>query len=1002
MGEKWRARLKVPGLYASPSQGKDLQALLLSLGIEKAQSNSRTGTLLVECLLDLRPTLMAELSSFVGKVPFCSQEDPEDPPEDPPEDLGQGLAQVAPQSLGAIAHSLPAMELVRALTTDPSLGLSLDEAKHRLLVHGRNALPQPKPPSAWATLGRELLSAPMLLLGVSAALSLATGGVADAVVIVAVVVIDLGIGFFTERQAARTIASLSGLAPRSTTLIRQGKTLVLPVEEIAPGDVVRLYRGDHVPADLRLFAAEHLLMDESALTGESVPVSKDPDAVLEAKTPLAERANMAFMGTTVADGGGWGIAVGTGAQTHLGEISILVGKTATISRLENELDTAGRELALASGAVCALVFVAGYAQGLGLLPMLKLAMSLAVAAVPEGLPAVATSALALGVRGMRRQGVLVRRLQALENLGAVDVFCVDKTGTLTQNRMQVTVLCLGGEDYTCTEDGICQEGRGIDPFAPENEEILWFLKVLALCNESVPAESKELLGTPTENALLRVAMSFLDIETLRQSHARLEVQYRSPGCPFMATLHILSEDRRLLAVKGSPPDVLARSRTVMRQGKVVPLDALERSRIDAENERLAGAGQRVLGVAFAVLPEDAPFEVKELVWLGLASMEDPLRPGARNMMATLRQAGIHPIVITGDQGATAYAVAKALDLGQGGQIRILEAGSLDTLDEEVLAGLVRQMDVFARVSAIHKLRIVNALKKTQATVAMTGDGVNDGPAMKAADVSVAMGKEGTDLARLVADVVLEEDDLDTIPRAIAYGRTTRQNIQKAVHFLLSTNFSEIGTVLSGILLGRGEILSSMHLLWINLATDVFPSLALCLDPPASDVLSRPPEAAKTPIMGKNHLLSFFLQSGAITAGTMGAHDWALRRYGLGMKTNTVSFTTIVMAQLLQASSCRSPRPFSLGEPRNPYLFWTIAGTAALQAATFFPPLRSILGTLPLGGADLAIGAAGAAVPYLLTETSKLLGTGRKKTVALANETLPPQPGENPPGASWAK
>jgi Ca2+-transporting ATPase len=822
-------------------------------------------------------------------------------------------------------------------------------------------------------------SLPVGLLALSAGVSIATGGALDAAVIMSVVLINAGIGFLTERQAERTIAALGKVTPLSATVLRDGAEREVAVQDVVPGDVLVLSPGSYVAADVRLLASQRLTLDESALTGESLPVSKDAASLGTPDTPLADRRNMAYMGTMVTGGGGRGVAVATAKHTEIGQIQSLVSQTqAPATPMQRELDQLGFTLSILSGAVCAAVFGAGLLRGLGWLEMLKGSVSLAVAAVPEGLPAVATTTLALGIEQMRKHKVAVRHLDAVETLGAVAVFCLDKTGTLTQNRMRVVALSSGLRRLSVDEQNrFIDQGEFVEPRA--RREIRRALEIVVLCNETElngPADSATFNGTPTETALLELSMAAgIDARALRRHLPLLHIRHRAEGRPYMSTIHRLPNAKRLLAVKGNPAEVLARSRDYLADGEVLPLSDAVREEILRANEHMAAEALRILGVAYRI-DGDPNVHSETLTWLGAVAMADPLRSGMQDLMALFHRAGIATVMITGDQSATAYAIGRELNLSNSQPLEILDSTTLERLDPELLAGLASRVHVFARVSPAHKLRIVQALQRAGNVVAMTGDGINDGPALKAADIGVAMGAAGTEAARTVADVVLEDDNLHTMAVGVGQGRTIYANIRKTLHFLLATNFTEIEVMLVGIALGLGQPLNPMQLLWINLVSDIFPGLALSLEPPEPQVLEEPPRNPREPIIPRRDLARMGLESAVITAGTLASYAYALTRYGPGPQAGSQAFTTLTVGQLLHAISCRS-RHHSLykrpKQPPNPSLRVALLSSLLAQLLIgVVPGLRKLLGITPLGLTDVLVVGVGATVPLLVNEALKHL------------------------------
>ncbi|MFZ2225308.1 MAG: cation-transporting P-type ATPase, partial [Candidatus Deferrimicrobium sp.] len=875
-------------------------------------------------------------------------------------------------------HRLEADDAASLLGTSRRFGLSQESAGILLKKFGPNLLPESVPRSGWRILLDLVASFPNALLGVAAGLSLVTGGAADAIVILGVVALNAAIGYVTEVQSEKTIHSLKRLVRPSALVLRDGSPRTVQGEEIVPGDLLVLRPGSYVVADARLVEASHLSVDESALTGESLPVVKDTESLPLDDVPLGDRVNMVYMGTLATGGQGLAVVVATAGYTELGKIQELIGEARPPETpMEKQLDRMGNQLVLISVGVCGMVFLIGLLRGYGLLQMFKNSISLAVAAVPEGLPTVATTTLALGVREMRRRNVLIRQLNAVETLGSMQTICLDKTGTLTFNRMSVIEVYAGGRRLLASDGRFLAGGVPVDPYGCE--ELLRLLHVSVLCNETeVEGENGEyrMQGSSTENALVLMAMDAgIDVRRLRERHPLFRISHRSENRNYMSTVHEVFGGTRFTAVKGSPPEVLALCRWHVRDGCRQPITEETRLDIEAINERMAGNALRVLGLAYGYQwesegegPEDG------LIWLGLIGMADLLRPGMKELVHAFHGAGIDTVMITGDQSPTAYAIGNALDLSRGRPLNILDSTQLGSVDAEILDAISRRVDVFARVSPAHKLRIVQALQRAGKIVAMTGDGINDGPALKAADIGIAMGNTGTDVAREVAGVVLEDDNLETMIVAISQGRTIYSNIRKSVHYLLATNMSEILVTFGAVAAGAGQPLTTTQLLWINIITDVFPSLALALEPPEPDVLRRPPRDPGEPIIKPSDFRRIGFEASVLSLSALGAYGYGLARYGPGPQAGTIAFMSLTAGQLLHAFSCRS-ETISLFDsrklPPNRYLAGALCGSLALQAsAVAIPPLRGLLGLTSIAPGDgLVIGAA-ALAPLLINEGTK--------------------------------
>ncbi len=926
-------------------------------------------------------------------------------------------------------HFMEAQGVLDLSGVDKSHGLSYESAKERLKKFGPNVLPESVPRSGLSILMGQFMSLPVALLGVAAGVSVLTGGLADAVVIMGVVAINAAIGYTTESHAEKTIHSLKSLVRPSALVIRDGNIKEIGAEQVVPGDILVLRPGSYVAADARLIEANHLSIDESTLTGESMPVVKSAEALKCGSAedqnerlpnlrtselndiPLADRINMVYMGTLVTGGQGLAVVVATGRFTEIGKIQTLIGEAKPPETpMERQLSRMGTQLVIIGGAVCGVVFVIGLLRGYGLLQMLKTSISLAVAAVPEGLPTVATTTLALGIRKMRRHNVLIRHLDAVETLGSVQTICLDKTGTITMNRMSVVFIYTGMRRIMVSGGNFSLENKDdrrqllhdrkscVNPY--QCDELLRLIHVSVLCNESEVTRQNDrhvVNGSPTENALIHAAISSgVDISTLREKFPLLKIQHRSENRNFMATIHGIkvhgSENHhgKVIAVKGSPNEVLSMCGFHLKDGKKAPLTEDDRLNIEIENERMAGDALRVLGVAYAFIDEGIESSKlqtlnskinselltlnSELIWLGLVGMADPIRDGVKELIGAFHGAGIDTVMITGDQSPTAFAIGNELNLSKGEQLQILDSTHLADVNPDVMKALCERVHVFSRVSPAHKLQIVQALQSAGKIVAMTGDGINDGPALKAADIGVAMGHTGTDVAREVADVVLEDDNMETMIIAISQGRTIYNNIRKSVHFLLSTNLSEIMVMFTAIAGGLGQPLSAMQLLWINLMSDIAPGLALALEPPEPDVLSRPPRNPDDPIIKSSDFKRITFESTMLSAGALGAYGYGIMRHGMGQRASTMAFMSLTTGQVLHAISCRSEKHSIFDKeklPPNKYLDVALGGSFALQVLSMaVPGLRSLLGIAPINIIDGIVIGGSAVVPLLVNESTK--------------------------------
>lgn len=1007
---KGRARYKIPDLYRSRPLKEYLESRLsANRDVLAVSASDLTGNVLLlfnsgnswqsmgKVLAGLMEEYRARSAAASGGVKgvlhvLAARETGEAHSRESKGELKRSLGKMSKLLLSLVgreeqpAHSWHVMTPEAVLSACRSRwkeGLSQEEARAGLLKYGANALPETAVRSRLSMFVGQFRSLPVALLGAAAAISIATGGIADALVILGVVGINAAIGFVTESEAERTIASLKHLVKPNAHVIRERVTREIPVEEVVPGDLVVLRPGTYVPADARLVEVYNLSVDESALTGESLPVHKSCEALAGEDLPLADRVNMVFMGTLVTGGQGVAVVVATGGHAEMGRLQRLVDEaSAPETPMQRQLEQMGNQLVLISGGVCAVVFCIGFLRGYGLLQMLQSSISLAVAAVPEGLPTIATTTLALGIRKMRRHQVLIRKLDAVETLGALQTICFDKTGTVTENRMSVRRVYAGMRHVTVVDGTFRCDSGPLDLY--NFEDLRQLLKVCVLCSETHiirKNETYKLKGTSTENALVWMSLCYgLDVVGLRRAHPLIKTRHRTEDRHFMATLHRMEDGRRLMAVKGSPLEVLAMCNRHLRDGEELPLMDADRENVEIVNERMAGEALRVLGFAFAVVEDGEAFENHEgLVWLGLTGMADPVRPGVKELIPRFHEAGIETIMITGDQTSTAYAIGKELNLSGDEPIEILDSSHLTAMDANALRALSERVHVFSRVSPANKLQIVQAIQNSGRIVAMTGDGINDGPALKAADIGVALGESGTDIAREVADVVLEKDDLETMIIAVSHGRTIHRNIRKSLHFLLSTNFSEIMVMFLATSVGLGHPLTAIHLLWINLMSDVFPGLALALEPPEPDVMKHPPRDPHEPVVKPSDFKRITFEVATISGGAMTAYAYGVARYGVGMQSSTLVFQSLTLGQLLHAISCRSERHsiFSRDRlPANHYLTLALGGSLALQMATMVVPgMRSFLGVAPLGITDLPVIAGAAVLPLLINEGTKNLPQG---------------------------
>lgn len=862
-------------------------------------------------------------------------------------------------------HSSGIEEVLRALGGDARRGLCGEDVRRRLAEHGPNELVEQKIKSPWRILWEQLTAFLVLVLIGAAGLSLLVGEGKDAVAILIIVVLNALLGLTQEYRAEKAMAALKRMAVPAVRVRRDGAVIEIPAKELVPGDIVLLEAGSHVPADGRLIETANLAIQEAALTGESESVEKDA-APVHLGAALADRRSMAYLGTAVTYGRGLMVITGTGMDTELGRIADMLQRVESEpTPLQLRLDELGRILTYAASAIIAVVGLVLLTRGVGFKDIFLTSVSMAVAAIPEGLPAVVTISLALGAQRMLKRKVLIRRLTAVETLGSVSVICSDKTGTLTENRMTVVSLALPEGDIDFRQ---YVPGESLSPIVLLGGAALACDAVL---REEGPGQFSA-IGDPTEGALVTAAAK------IGLAKTELDRFFPRVGeAPFdstrkrMTTVHEVSaaahegavgwftawagqQGPRIAFVKGSVDGLAALSTHRLAATVIEPLTPELREGILAANNRLAGDGIRVLGVAFRTAPDETrvrpdTFE-RDLVFVGMIGMIDPVRAEVPAAMRACQQAGIVPMMLTGDHPLTARYVAKQLAMGD--PDRLLHGGVLDDFDHAQLAEAVRTTSVFARVAPEHKLRIVQCLQEQGQIVAVTGDGVNDAPALKKANIGVAMGITGTDVSKEASDMVLQDDNFATIVAAVEEGRVIYDNIRRFMRYILATNVGELWVMLLGPLLGMPLPLIPVQILWMNLVTDGLPALALALEPAERDVMVRPPRRPGDSIVGKAmglHVTWVGLLMAAVTLGA-GFYFWTPGDAGSWQQAQTMIFTVIVLLQLGHALAIRSVKTstFALGFLSNPALLGAVALMILLQAgAVYLPVMQGFFGTVAL-------------------------------------------------------
>jgi P-type Ca2+ transporter type 2C len=899
-------------------------------------------------------------------------------------------------------YQLNTGEVLDRLGVGPDAGLDEREATSRLVRVGSNELIDRGLKSAWLILWEQLTSTMMVVLMIAALISVALGDYKDATAILAMVLLNALLGFSQEFRAEKGIAGLKRLAVPTVRVLRSGRVVAISASTLVPGDIVLLEAGGFVPADCRLLESSNLRIQEAALTGESEPVPKSVAPIVTPNLEPADQVNMAFMGTMVSYGRGSAVVTETGMRTELGHIAAMIQMVSReATPLQRRLDRLGKNLALVAFVLVAVIFTVGVLRGVEVGVMFLTAVSIAVAAIPEGLPAVVTIALALGAQRMVKRNALIRRLPAVETLGSVTVVCSDKTGTLTENRMTAVTLWLPDAGFVDLADG-----RLLDLSTATTAPLL---AGSALCTDAIvgrgsPDGEVGMIGDPTEIALVRAATRFgLDKQKLAELFPRVaEVPFesnrrrmttihavrpdsgRDPLLAAMIDRYGLKEGSSIAFTKGAVDSLLDVSGFVSRDERREVLDEPWRRRISDANDEIARSGKRVLGVAFRLFDEppsqtgDVSIE-RDLNFLGMVGMIDPPRSEAKDAVAICDRAGIRPIIVTGDHPLTASYIAR--EVGVATDERVISGNELIATSDEDLEKLVGRVSVYARVSPATKLRIVRALQNNGHVVAMTGDGVNDAPALKKADIGVAMGLEGTDVAKDAADMVLLDDNFATIVTAVREGRVIYDNIRKFIKYMLATNSAEIWVMLLSPFTGITLPLLPLQILWMNFVTDGLPALALGVEPAEPDVMSRAPHGTRESIFSRGlgrHVVWAGLLMCLLSLGV----GWLYYRIGRA-EWQTMLFTTLTICQMAHILAIRSETRslLKIGPFSNKPLLGAVVLTVVLQLALIYAPvMQRLFRTTSLSATDLLLSFSLSAVVFFCVELEKLLRRQRTERV----------------------
>lgn len=869
-------------------------------------------------------------------------------------------------------------QLQSAFNVDMKKGLSHQEAKKRLKQYGQNELAEGEKQSVLILFFNQFKDFMVLILLAATLVSGLLGEYVDAIAIIMIVLVNGFLGFFQERKAEKSLSALKEMAAPQMMVQRDGLWTKVQAKDCVPGDIVKFVSGDRIGADIRITKAQSLEVEESALTGESLPVMKSEGAMVKESAGIGDQVNMAFMGTLVTRGSGEGVVVATGMKTAMGQIAdLLQNAQSQQTPLQIRLEQLGKILIVAALFLTLLVVGIGVLQGNNLYTMVLAGVSLAVAAIPEGLPAIVTVALSLGVQRMIRKNAIVRKLPAVETLGCASVICSDKTGTMTENKMMVTRLWIGGRDWTVT-------GKGFEPSgefeclqgSTDDTEVRQLLTYGILCNNAELKLKKKnyyIEGDPTEGAMLVAAMKKGIDRQLQFENYQLLKEF-----PFESERKLMSvmvkdaNGRQFVITKGAPDVLLGRCGSVQMNGRMQRMDEEMLSTIMASTEQMAEQALRTIAVAYKSVPANTAILDEndaecELVFLGLQGMMDPPRAEVAQAVQECRDAGIKTVMITGDHMITAKAIGENLGIYRKGD-RVISGAELDKMSAEDLTEVVEETSVFARVSPEHKLKIVSAFQERGHIVAMTGDGVNDAPAIKAADIGIAMGISGTDVAKETSSLILLDDNFATIKAAIKEGRNIYENIRKFIRYLLASNVGEILVMLFAMIIGLPLPLLPIQILWVNLVTDGLPAMALGLDQPEENVMKRPPRHPKEGVFARGLGWKIISRGFLIGSATLLAFVTVYKSNPDNLQyAQTVAFATLVLAQLIHVFDCRSEKSiFSRNPFGNKYLVWAVLSSIALMVvALYYPPLQAVFHTVSIEPRDWLLIVGMASIPTFL-------------------------------------
>ena len=870
-----------------------------------------------------------------------------------------------------------AEDTAEALGVDLSTGLTKKEADERSARYGKNRLEGGKEKTVFQMALEQLKDFLVIILIIAAVISAALGETLEGVIIIAIVVLNTILGVYQENKASNALKALKEMASPHAKVLREGKIIQVASSDVVPGDIAILEAGDYIPADLRLIETVNLKIDEAALTGESVPVEKDAQALLKEDAALGDRVNCAYMGTVITYGRGKGVITDIGMQTQMGNIAGMLSQVPDESTpLQKKLDGLGKLLGIVCLGICVLIFLLGLWHGMELFDIFMTSVSLAVAAIPEGLTVVVTVVLAMGMQKMVKCNAIIKRLGAVETLGSTTVICSDKTGTLTQNKMTIQKLYDGERVYHVSGSGYSPEGAVTDMDGREaGDSVKKLIEGGLLCNDaSYHPKDESIIGDPTEGAMVVLAYKCsMEKDAWEKKYPRIQEIPFDSDRKLMSTFHKI-DGQIVMYTKGAPDELLRRCEKIEIGGEAVSLDDQKREEILAQNQRFAEAALRVIGVAYRVTDRaEASLEMEDhLTFVGLMGMIDPPREEARDAVAVCKRAGIQVKMITGDHKITASAIGRQLGIETD---RTVEGREISQMSDDELRQCVKKTNIFARVSPEHKVRLVDAVRADGNIAAMTGDGVNDAPSLKHADIGIAMGITGTDVSKEAADMILTDDNFASIVRAVAEGRTIYSNIRKVVGFLLSCNIGEILVILFAMLFDLPVPLVAIQLLSINLITDAFPAFALGMEKEEPGVMERKPRDPAEPIVNKKMAVAVMIQSLALAAGTLGSFLYGLYVHDSLDVARSACFFTIVLGELLRAYSARSETVsvFRMKVFENGYLNKCVLASVAFMAASIYVPfLNPVFSTVPLTVDELLAALLFAFLPMLGGELAKLM------------------------------